>query len=52
MYLLASSLAAALLDGHFDHPASCSDLIHDLVQSCVFRDTKWFFNSLLDRRIQ
>jgi hypothetical protein len=51
MYLLASSLAAASIaeqrvsarwgwvgenSGLFEHPASCSDPIRDLVQSCVF----------------
>jgi hypothetical protein len=30
MYLLASSLAAALLDGHFEHPAQSSPVVLDV----------------------
>lgn len=61
MYLLASVLRPRRGTAHpgapgwagennslFEHPASCSDPIRDLVQSCVFGDTKWFVNSLLD----
>jgi len=41
------SLAAAALDGLFEHPAGYSDLVSDLQHPCVARVPKWFFNSLL-----
>ncbi len=43
----ASSLAAAALDGLFDHPAGCSDAVPDLLECCVVKVPKWFFNNLL-----
>jgi pyruvate,water dikinase len=36
-----------LLDGHFEHPASCSDPIRDLVKSFIFRTQNGFVNSML-----
>ncbi len=44
---LASSLAAAALDGLFDHPAGCSDAVPDLLECWVASVPKEFFNSLL-----
>ncbi|MCH8040664.1 MAG: hypothetical protein IH977_10030 [Nitrospinae bacterium] len=46
-YAFASSLAAAALDGLFDHPASCSDAVPDLLECCVAPVPKGFFNNLL-----
>ncbi len=43
----ASSLAAAALDGLFDHPAGCSDAVPDLLEFCVAPVPKGFFNNLL-----
>jgi hypothetical protein len=46
---LASSLAAALLDGHFEHPAWLLDVV-SYSESCdSFRGQHEFFRSLLDR---
>ncbi len=47
-YAFASSLAAAALDGLFDHPAGCSDAVPDLLECCVAPVPKGFFNNLLD----
>ncbi len=41
------SLAAAALDGLFDHPAGCSDAALDLLECCVAPVPKGFFNKLL-----
>ncbi len=46
-YAFASSLAAATLDGLFDHPAGCSDAVPDLLECCVAPVPKGFFNNLL-----
>ncbi|MCH7570471.1 MAG: hypothetical protein IH919_07890, partial [Deltaproteobacteria bacterium] len=46
-YAFASSLAAAALDGLFDHPAGCSDAVPDLLECCVAPVPKGFFNNLL-----
>ncbi len=46
-YVFASSLAAAALDGLFDHPAGCSDAVPDLLECCVAPVQKGFFNNLL-----
>ncbi len=43
----AFSLAAAALDGLFDHPAGCSDAVPDLLECCVAPVPKGFFNNLL-----
>ena len=40
---LASSLAAALLDGLFEHPARCSPVVPDMRTSEVLRDYRVFF---------
>ncbi len=48
MYLLASSLAAALLDGHFEHPAVLtSSEPFDKISAVIHAYTE-FFRSLLD----
>ncbi len=44
----ASSLAAAALDGLFDHPAGCSCAVPDLLECCVAPMPKGFSNNLLD----
>ena len=44
------SLAAALLDDLFDHPAGFSDGICDPWQGCIPGVSKLFFNSLLETR--
>jgi|GEM_PF-1573442 len=44
-YAFASSLAAAALDGLFDHPESNSVPVRDLLRS-VFPGNKMVFNSL------
>ncbi len=44
-YAFASSLAAAALDGLFDHPAGCSDAAPDLLECCVAPVPKWFFTT-------
>jgi len=47
-YAFASSLAAAALDGLFDHPAGCSGAVPDLLECCVAPVPKGFFNNLLE----
>jgi len=47
VYAFSSSLAAAALDGLFDHPAGCSDAVPDLLECRVVKVPKWFFNNLL-----
>ncbi len=37
-------------DGLLDHPAGCSDAVPDLLEWCVVKVPKWFFNNLLDKR--
>jgi hypothetical protein len=44
---LAASLAAAALDGLFEHPAGVSVLVRDIQEPDVFRVSKYFSNSLL-----
>jgi hypothetical protein len=44
---VASSLAAASLDGLFEHPVRFIDGICELVLSYVVGAAKWLFNSLL-----
>ncbi len=44
----ASSLAAAALDGLFDHPAGYSDAVPDLLECYVAPVSKGFFNNLLE----
>ncbi len=42
------SLAAAALDGLFDHPAGCSDAVPDLLECGGAPVPKGFFNNLLE----
>ncbi len=46
-YAFASSLAAAALDGLFDHPAGCNDAVPDPLGCGVAPVPKGFFNNLL-----
>ncbi|MEC4671275.1 MAG: hypothetical protein VST66_05270 [Nitrospirota bacterium] len=50
-YAFASSLAAAALDGLFDHPAGCSYAVPDPLECCVAPVPKGFFNNLLVGRV-
>jgi hypothetical protein len=47
MYLFASWLAAAALDGSFEHPARCSPVDGNRLAWSGFTVLKGFFNSLL-----
>jgi hypothetical protein len=47
MYLFASSLAAAALDGLFDPPARGSEIVRDPSPSQLSQVLEQFFNSLL-----
>ncbi len=35
------------LDGLLGHPVGCSDAVPDLLECCVVKVPKWFFNNLL-----
>jgi hypothetical protein len=50
MYLFASSLTAAALDGLFEHPARTFDPLRDIQQSYISSVSKQFFNSLLSKQ--
>jgi hypothetical protein len=47
---LASSLAAALLDGLFEHPTRCSPVLVDVVDQRSSGVPRELFRSLLNRR--
>jgi hypothetical protein len=46
-YAFTSSLAAAALDGLFDHPAGSSDAVREVLPSCLSRMLNRFFSSLI-----
>jgi len=47
MMLRVADLAAAALDGLFDHPVGLLDVVSNFVPSVGLEIAKWFFNSLL-----